>query len=95
MNRISTAKGMQLNSFNENLSAYKANRSSGVATVSVNPSNKSVGAATVSVNPARQTPQGPMPVERRIKSDSSQGETDMQKAKRKRLSSKCQKSKHT
>ena len=95
MNRISIEIGMQLNSFNENLSAYKANRSSGVATVSVNPSNKSVGAATISVNPARQTPQGPMPVERRIKSDSSQGETDMQKAKRKRLSSKCQKSKHT
>ena len=67
MNRISAAKGMQLNSFNENLSAYKANRSSGVATVSVNPSNKSVGAATISVNPARQTPQGPMPVERRLK----------------------------
>ena len=67
MNRISTAKGMQLNSFNENFSACKANRSSGVATVSVNPSNKSVGAATISVNPARQTPQGPMPVERRIK----------------------------
>ena len=67
MNRISIEIGMQLNSFNENLSAYKANRSSGVATVSVNPSNKSVGAATISVNPARQTPQGPMPVERRLK----------------------------
>ena len=67
MNRISIEIGMQLNSFNENLSAYKANRSSGVATVSVNPSNKSVGAATISVNPARQTPQGPMSVERRIK----------------------------
>ena len=57
---------MQLNSFNENLSAYKANRSSG-STTSVNPSNKSAGAATINVNPARRTPQGPTPVERRIK----------------------------
>ena len=39
-------------------------------------------------------PEGPMTEERRIKnSDSSQSENDMRKAKRKHLSSKCQKSK--
>ena len=43
---------MQLN---ENISAYKANRSSEVATISINPNKKSSGAATISVNPARHT----------------------------------------
>ena len=52
MSRISTEIGMQLN---ENMSAYKANRSSGVATISINPNKKSSGAATISVNPARHT----------------------------------------
>ena len=55
MKRISTEIGKQLNSFNENLSAYKANRSSGVATISVNPNKKSTGAATNSVRPVRHT----------------------------------------
>ena len=40
---------------NENLSAYKTNRSSGVATISINPNKKYTGAATISVNPARHT----------------------------------------
>ena len=53
MNRISTEIKKQLNSFNENLSAYKTNRSLGVATISVNPIKKSTGAATISINPAR------------------------------------------
>ena len=52
MSRISTEIGMQLN---ENLSAYKANRSSGVATISININKKSTGAAAISVNPARHT----------------------------------------
>ena len=55
MNRITTEIRMQLNSFNENLSAYKANRSSGVAKISVNQNKRSTGAATISVNPARRT----------------------------------------
>ena len=46
---------MQFNSFNENLSACKANRSSGVARISVNPNKKSTGGATISINPARHT----------------------------------------
>ena len=46
---------MQLNSFNENCSAYKANRSSGVATISINPNKKSTGAVTISINPGRHT----------------------------------------
>ena len=55
MNIISTEIGKQLNSFNENLSAYRANRSSGVATISVNPSKKCTGAATTSVNHVRNS----------------------------------------
>ena len=55
MNRIITEIGIQLNSFNENLLAYKANQSSGVATISVNPNKKSTGAAAISVNSARHT----------------------------------------
>ena len=65
MNRIITEIGIQLNSFNENLLAYKANQSSGVATISINPNKKSTGAAAISVNSARHTSR-PMPVERRI-----------------------------
>ena len=93
MNRISTWIGMQLNSFNENLSAYKSNRSSGVGTISVNPNKKSTGVATISVNPARHTSRTNASGEEDINSDSSQGQIDMRKTKRKRLSSKCQKSK--
>ena len=94
MNRISTEIGMQLNSFNENLSAYKANRSSGVVTISVNPNKKSTGAATICINPARHTTwRANDRGEEDKNSDSSQGENDMRKAKRKHLSSKCQKSK--
>ena len=93
MNRISTEIGKQINSFNENLSAYKANRSSGVATISVNPNKKSTGTATISVNPVRHTPRANASGEENRNSDSSQGETDKKKAKRKRISSKSQKSK--
>ena len=42
MNRISTEIGKELNRFNENLSAYKFNGSSGVATISINPNKKSI-----------------------------------------------------
>ena len=93
MNRIITWIGMQLNGFNGNLSAYKANRSSGVGTISVNPNKKSTGVATISVNPARHTSRTNASGEEDINSDSSQGEIDMRKTKRKRHSSKCQKSK--
>ena len=93
MNRISTEIGKQLNSFNENLSAYKSDRSSGVATVSINPNKKSIGAATINVNYVRHTSRANASEEENRNSDSSQGETDMRKAKRKHLSSKCQKSK--
>ena len=55
MKRISTEIGIQLNSFNENLLVYKANQSSGVATIRVKPNKKSAGAAAISVNPARHT----------------------------------------
>ena len=48
--------------FNENHPAFKINRSSGVATISVNPNARSAGATTISINPARDTPQGQMPV---------------------------------
>ena len=44
---------MQLKSFNENPSAYKVNRSLGVATINISPNKKSTGAATISVNPVR------------------------------------------
>ena len=66
MNRISTEIGIQLNSFNENLSAYKVNRNSRVATISINPNKKSTGEATMLTLPDTP-PQGPMPVQRRIK----------------------------
>ena len=93
MNRISTEIGKQLNSFSENLSAYKTNRSSGVATISVNPNKMSTGAATISVNPVRHTSRANASGEENRNSGSSQVETDMGKAKRNHLSSKCQKSK--
>ena len=92
-NRISTKIEKQHNSFNENLSAYKANRSSGGTTISVNPNKKSTGAATISVNPVQHTSRANASGEENRNSDSSQGDTDMRKAKRKSLSSKCQKSK--
>ena len=93
MNRICSEIEKQLNSFNEDVSAYKANRNSGVATISVNPNMKSTGAATINVNRARHTWRVNTSGEEDKNSDSGQGETDIRKAKRKRLSSKCQKSK--
>ena len=94
MDRISTKIGKQLNSFNENLSVYKANRISGIATISVNVNKKSLGAGTISVNPVRYTIRANASGEENRNSDSSQDETDMRKAKRKRLSSKCRKVRH-
>ena len=88
MNRISIEIGMQLNSFNENLSAYKANRSSGVATVSElrgNPNKKSTGTTTISVNSARHTSRANVSGEENKNSDSSEGENDTRKATRKSL----------
>ena len=35
--------------------AFKINRSSGVATISINPNMRSTGSATISINPARHT----------------------------------------
>ena len=65
--------------FNENLSAYKANRSSGVGTINVNSTRHT---STTNASGEEDTNSG-----------SSQGENDMRKAKRKRLLSKFQKSK--
>ena len=87
MNRICSEIEKQLNSFSEDVSAYKANRNSGVATISVNPNMKST--ATINVNRARHTWRVNTSGEEDKNSDSGQGETDI----RKRLSSKCQKSK--
>ena len=53
--RFSTEIGKHFHNFNEDLPAYKANRSSGVATISINPNKKSTVAATISINPARHT----------------------------------------
>ena len=90
---ISTEIGKQRNSFNENISAYKANRSLGVATISIKPNKKSTGAAKISINPARHTSRANASGEENRRSDSSQSETDMRKAKRKHFSFKCQKGK--
>ena len=89
MNRICSEIEKQLNSFSEDVSAYKANRNSEVATISVNPNMKSTGAATINVNRARHTWRVNTSGEEDKNSDSGQGETDI----RKRLSSTCQKSK--
>lgn len=94
INRISTEFGKCLNGFNENLSAYKANSSSRVATVSINSNKRSKVAATISVNPARHTSRTNVSGEEDRNSYSSQlGWNCMRKAKQKCLSSKCQKSK--
>ena len=55
MNRICSEIEKQLNSFSEDVSAYKANRNSGVATINVNPNMKSTGVATINVNRAIHT----------------------------------------
>ena len=83
---------MQLNSFNENLSAYNVNRSSGIATISElrgSPNKKSTETTTISVKSGKHTSRANVSGKENKNSDSSQGETDMRKAKRKRLSSKC------
>ena len=41
--------------FNKNHPAFKTNRSSEVATVSVDPNTRSAGAAAISINPGRHT----------------------------------------
>ena len=57
------------------------NRSSRVATISVNPDKRSTGAATISVNLARHTSRAYPSGEEDRNSDSSQGEADMTKSK--------------
>ena len=47
--------------------AFKTNRSSGAATISVNPKLRFTGAAAISINPARHT----------SKANASRGEEDM------------------
>ena len=64
-----------------------------VATISVNPNKKSTGAATISIKPVRHSSKANACGVDNRNSDCSQGDTDMRKAKRKCLSSKCQKSK--
>ena len=94
INRISTEFRKYLNGFNENLSAYKANRSSRVATVSINSNKRSKKAATISVNSARHTSRTNARGEEDRNSYSGQlGWNCIRKAKQKCLSSKCQKSK--
>ena len=93
INRINAETAKQLNSFNENLSVYKANRSSGVAKISVNPIKRCTGAAAISVNLVRHTSRANASGEEDRNSESSQYETDMRKSKRKRLSYKCKKNK--
>ena len=66
MNRISTEIAMQITVLMKIFQHIRL-RSSGVATISINPNKKSTGAATIRVNPTRHTSQGPIPVERRIK----------------------------
>ena len=85
--------GKQLNSFNENPSVKKVNKSSEVATTSSKPNKRSTGANTVRVNSTRHTSRTNVSGEEDSNSDSSQGETDMRKTKRKRLLFKCQRSK--
>ena len=64
-----------------------------VATISISPNKKSTGAATISINPVRHTSRANACREENRNSVSSQCETDVRKAKRKHLSSKCQKNK--
>ena len=66
MNRISTEIGMQITVLMKTFQHIRL-RSSGVATISINPNKKYTRAATIRVNPAGHASQGPMPVERRIK----------------------------
>ena len=66
MNSISTEIGIQIALLMKIFQHIRL-RSSGVATISINPNKTSTGAATIRVNSARNTSQGPMPVERRIK----------------------------
>ena len=92
MNKISSEIGKQFNNFNENLTAYKVNRNSGEATISVNP-NKSIatGEATISVNPITSRANARIEDGSSTSCDeSSQCEKEVKekrKAKRKRLSS--------
>ena len=46
---------VQLHGFKENHPAFKTNRSSGIATISVNPNTRSAGAATIGNNPVPET----------------------------------------
>ena len=66
MNSISTEIGIQIALLMKIFQHIRL-RSSGVATISINPNKTSTGAATIRVNSARNTSQGPMSVERRIK----------------------------
>ena len=66
MNSISTEIGIQIALLMKIFQHIRL-RSSGVATISINPNKKYTRAATIRVNPAGHTSQGPMPVERRIK----------------------------
>ena len=66
MNSISTEIGIQIALLMKIFQHIRL-RSSGVATISINPNKKYTRAATIRVNPAGHASQGPMPVERRIK----------------------------
>ena len=66
MNSISTEIGKQIALLMKIFQHIRL-RSSGVATISINPNKKYTRAATIRVNPAGHASQGPMPVERRIK----------------------------
>ena len=66
MNSISTEIGIQIALLMKIFQHIRL-RSSGVATISINPNKKSTRAATIRVNPAGHASQWPMSVERRIK----------------------------
>ena len=66
MNSISTEIGIQIALLMKIFQHIRL-RSSGVATISINPNKKYTRAATIRVNLAGHASQGPMPVERRIK----------------------------
>ena len=85
INKISDKIGKKLETFNNSLKAYnKANSSTGVATISINPNKtKVMGAATINVNP-RNTARAHTSSEDGGSSSCQEEATDTRKGKRKR-----------
>ena len=66
-----------------------------ISTISVKPNKRSTGSATISVNPSRHNSRANVSGEEDRNSDNSQGEIYLRKGKTARHSSKGQKSKNT